>query len=452
MKKYIIFLLAIFFLTLVIPTSKKSEVDVTKFSTTELDTSVTPTPADPIDLTHIHNVGRGVYALYDPKFDCEDFIKSLKNVKNISLATLFKTFGNDFKCAQKLLQDPRTRNFEVALINESCSRSHRCGKYEFLAGNLTSIPRYSNLLQQNNAKLRKKFDKFVAPLQELLAGYLQPETECQISPGLESNVTNIHAIRHLLQWVREDFPQCKVVWNPLTIPKAKVIALIGADYIEGHGNVPPVSAPCIVNNDGTILAGNQFQSFINSYQYCKVVNIWGLVDNCGGTGSPGSFTDPRARSCDPGSMNHELSSEIVEAEKRPNPNQAPPSAVWTDKENLSLVGCVKFKKVCDEVGSAHNSGDGFLLKQSDISGRGAVILLPPTDKGISSIRMVHNGKVIDNFTQDGIFLEDGFKNREIWRSSIPSYEYPIHVVLKENNGAICRIVQDPRQRVEDCKK
>lgn len=409
------------------------------------------------------NVGRAPFAIAHNKFDCKGFISSLKDLDFIHVAWLFNTFGTKYSCLNKILADPRLVTLQTNLINEPGHRNRRLEKHEFLY-NISSPSKFDKLLKSRNPKLKAQFDKYVAPLQDLLVSRLQPQTECLINPGLESNVS-ARAGKVLVQWTREAFPFCKVVWNPLA--KAKDTQGTGANLIEQHGWSPSFSTnSCIFNNDGSdinfpgrkaasaiahekdenspknyVNSGNALQSTIEELaNQCKIAFLWVGEDNCfnyDGQGAP--WVHPTRRSCKAGPVNKYVAKEVAHAHK--NGIREPKEFVYSEAEESSFAGCSEIRKPHD--GAKKN----FLLKQSEFSDRGGVVITPTSLNGASSITVVHKGTKVDSYQRTGNYGHDG-SQRGLWRSNKSPLKYPFKVAvrIKQGNKTICYRVNNPRIR------
>lgn len=291
--------------------------------------SSSPSEPDAPDF-RITNVGRSPLALTSPSFACEDFIRSLDELQSLHIAFLYHTFGNDLTCLNRLLGDSRLESLVMHLVNEPGHRNRRLGSYEFLA-NISSPQEYDRLIRSQSPSLKQDFIAYSQGA-IAIANSIPDSTQCIISPGLESNLSN-EASRILIQWTREIFPShCRVMWNPLREREVISVGMVDADLVEAHGRNPLVSAPCTVNTDGTdisfperptfaqsgwyISSGEDLQNYILRYSaQCEIVFLWVFEDNCI---RQGSFVDPRQRDCSIGQrsgINHLLADEIVRITK-----------------------------------------------------------------------------------------------------------------------------------------
>jgi hypothetical protein len=396
----------------------------------------------------IGNVGRGVFSLMSPSFNCNEFMKSVRRLPVLHIAALYNTFGNDFRCWDRLAQDPRLQTVELNLINEPGHRNGRLGKYEFLHG-IESPAEYDRLLRSRNPRLKARFVKYVQ-LAKRKVESLPANVQCLINPGLESNVSS-QAGAVLMEWTKEQFPSCRTVWNPLSATKRKTSVIKGADLVEGHGPYPPLTTSCVANLDGTdisfperpstlkddsIESGRPLMQYVASYaSRCEVVFLWTVEDNCNFTTK---FIDPRARNCrGAGKVFHLVGREVEKAMKSIRQHSSYP---WTNSENESLNSCDIVKD------SSDGFKKGFLLKQSEFRDRGGVVLLPP---GITArgVQILSKGKVIDTYRASGKYEHDG-SDRQMVRSLTSPVTYPFHVVVKAktDRGVLCYKIDNPNER------
>jgi hypothetical protein len=413
--------------------------------------------------TKLVNVGRAPFALASPKFNCKGFVSSIKELDFLHIAWLYNTFGNDYRCLNEILSDPRLITLQTNLINEPGHRNRRLEKHEFLYG-ISSPKKYDRLLKSRNPDLKRKFEKYVSPLQDILASRLQPYTECLINPGLESNVST-RAAKVLVEWTKEAFPYCKIIWNP--IAKVGSPAGTGAELVEQHGWNPKFQThACTFNNDGSDINfpereaasaalakrnPNTIKDYLNSgaplqgaieefANQCKVIYLWTAEDNCFNHDNLlAPWLPPLKRGCKNGPVNRLVAKEVRRAHRLGV--RAPKQFVYTAKEESSFLGCSEIKNPND------GFKKGFLLKQSEFSDRGGVIITPSKFNSASQITLVHEGKVIDRYKRSGNYSHDG-SNRGLWRSQTSPLAYPLKVAVKIKQGSrtICYRVNNPRIR------
>lgn len=407
------------------------------------------------------NVGDAIFDLTSPKFSCKKYLKSRDKLDFLHIAFLYNTFGNKFDCVKTLLQDPRLMTIEINLINEPGHRNRRLESHEFLHYIRGGPAKYSRLLKSRNKDLKKRFDAYVVKAQNLLMGYQQPHTKCFINPGLESNVS-VRAGKVLVEWAREAFPQCSIVWNPL---HGKLQASrTGANLAEGHGPGPNFTGPCITNLDGTdinfpdrltcaaktyneegtknwINSGNALRSYITEYaNRCEVAFLW--------VGEYNQFNFDECKAWEPPTKRGGRKDKIFDlvgkeiAWAHSSGKVIPKDLEFTDADKQALASC-------DVVRTKWNDGEkrGRLLKQSEFSDRGGVILTSSDLSSATSIKILYRKTVVDTYRRIGTYGHDNSR-RILWRSNISPVKYPVNVViqLKVKNKNICYKIKDPQIR------
>lgn len=410
------------------------------------------------------NVGRAPFAIASERFQCKKFMRSLNKLDFLHISWVYNTWGDDYDCLKELMNDERLITLQTHLINEPSHRNKRLEPHEFLY-NIESPHVYSQLLVNRDKKLKRRFQKYVEPLQNFLYENLQPQTECLISPGLESN-TWPDAMRVLVHWTREAFPMCRVVWNPVNMSHTTV-ENTRADLLEKHTWFPQFNTKqCTFNNDGSDInfpnrksieatkheqnpntiknylnVGVPLQSALEEYaNRCEFVFLWVMEDNCYAyNDDQNPWPKPSERSCDSSNI-YRLTAKQVENVHQ-NGVKEPEKFVYSKKEKSSFSDC-------DEI---RNPNDGFkknfILKQSEFADRGGVIILPRDLTRSSSITVVHKNKIIDTYSYSGKYTSDN-SNRDFWRSQKTILQYPLKVAIKiKHQGRnICYKVNNPRIR------
>lgn len=406
------------------------------------------------------NVGFAAFNLTAPSFNCSAFVKASSDLPELHVAFLYNTFGNDFSCLNRILRDPRLKTLEVALINEPGHRNARLGPYEFLS-NEGSVFLWDEKLRRRDKRLKAKFNKYVQPLKRVLNENLQEHTSLIVNPGLESNVSD-RAGRVLIAWTREEFPNSRVVWNPLK-PSPARRKNTRADFIEGHNLSPNIAEPCIYNMDGTdvsfpdrpaigernyeegqvknwVQSGTPLFQLIEQFaNRCEVAFVWTAESN-GINERATSFVDPRKR-------NHRISidrynaifSEIRRVQSRGR--VYPTEFKYTDSDK-------HVESSCDVVRSIFEDGEkkGNLLKQSEFRDRGGVLILSNTFGFVRDVKLIKGRRVVDEFDSSGKY-KDG---RLLFRSSRSPTTYPFNTYLtfSHNNQKICYKLPNPRVRLD----
>jgi len=241
------------------------------------------------------DTGVGYYAMLHKDWPCKNSLSILPQNPHISV--LWNTFGKDTKCLSQFLSRAGGKTLQIHTVNEVCQRNKRCGDYEFLSN--LSVSDYNNKLIKRNEKLLNRLRKYHLEILSFLDRNLTPDTQCIISPGLESNLS-YPAARVLIDEATKMFsPRCQISWNPLRggpIPNT---------IHELHGENPRLSPPCIANLDGVdidfkgrpaILPQSIWQDdlkfFIKDYSKCVSPFLW--IAEFNGIGR-GGFIDPRQR-------------------------------------------------------------------------------------------------------------------------------------------------------------
>ena len=411
-------------------------------------------------ISGLTNVGYATFNLTAPGFNCDGFFEATQDLDSLHIAFLYNTFGNDFSCLKRLLADDRLETLEVALLNEPGHRNKRLGSYEFLKS-VGSVNNWNTLVQNRDPALKSRLTKYVIPLQELLAENLRPETALLINPGLESNLSDA-AGRVLVSWTRESFPSARIVWNPLRASDARR-KRAKADLIEAHGFYPNISAPCVYNMDGMDVSyktrpalgqrryqEGQTKNWINSgkpmFQLmetyanaCEVAFVWTAESN-GLDEKVGGFVDPRKRKHNISTrMYKNIFKDIISVHKF---GKIYPKTVSYSQSDMSV------ESSCNVVTSSFKDGakGGKLLKQSEFTERGGVLILPREYSNSHTANLVKGTRIIDVYNNTGSY-KDG---RVLFRSNTSPTKYPFNTYLTLNNRGqkVCFKIPNPRTRID----
>lgn len=247
------------------------------------------------------NGGMAQYGLLSPHWPCAAAIAADRDLPVLRKAVLWNTFGNDTRCLEQYLADPRLAVLEIHLVNEVCQRHGRCGAYEFLAG--MTVKEYNSKLLARDPSLVARLRDYLKAPAHFLETHRRPHTTCFISPGLESNLSKA-AAAIVMELVQRYFPACKLVWNPVGgSPHARPIP---GTIFEAHGPSPVLSPPCIANLDGVdvsfadrpalvtpAIAVAELEGYFARYARCEAAFIWIAEDN--GLMGTRTFIDPRLR-------------------------------------------------------------------------------------------------------------------------------------------------------------
>jgi len=228
--------------------------------------------------------GMSYLGMCHAKWNCEATMRTWSGKDKIVTGWLEQTFGEDCKCADRILHDKRDKVIRVHLLNSVCMRNKRCGRYEPLYGYTPASA--SRAILRGDKRLLRKYDRLLLRLKARLEKS-KGAVQCYVSPCLECDL-NERARRTLLNRAAIVLPYCSLVDNPL---RAKCIK----GYIcEKHGERPNVTRPCIVDLDGTDGRQVNLKEFAKRYRACDIRYYWEPFMNC----IKGSFVDPRSRKCD----------------------------------------------------------------------------------------------------------------------------------------------------------
>lgn len=245
--------------------------------------------------------GTAPYGLLSPHWPCAASVDADREVPVLRKAVLWNTFGNDTRCLEQYLADPRLAMLEIHLINEVCQRHGRCGEYEFLGG--MTAREYNAKLLARDQVLTERLRRYLGAPSTFVKQHLRAHTACYISPGLESNLSTA-AAANLIELVKPYFPSCRLVWNPVGgSPQARPIP---GTIFEAHGPSPALSPPCIANLDGVdvsfpdrpaLVAPSIPYSELGEYfrrsALCDATFIW--IAEYNGLMTNRTFLDPRLR-------------------------------------------------------------------------------------------------------------------------------------------------------------
>lgn len=196
--------------------------------------------------TGITNVGVAYFGIQSKFWPCNASYNALKNVKNIHISFLWKTFGTNIECLEKFIADPRLQTLQVHLTNGSALRNKVLRPYEPLRGeNVSSL---NSKLESRDKKTLKIFGREMNRANTAVLSKLDQGQACIISPILEGNLSS-KAANNLFTYLKKRKPRrCLLVYNSAGVggqlPK-------GADLMEGHGKNSIICRYCVTNLDGT---------------------------------------------------------------------------------------------------------------------------------------------------------------------------------------------------------
>lgn len=214
-------------------------------------------------------------------FPCRQVNNLYHGLERLEIGWLENTFGEDCRCIDSLLNDPRPKIIRAHLIQSPCMRNKRCGRYEALWGYTAASA--TRAAQNPKSRLRRRFAKTLEAFKRRIEG---KKLTCYVSPCLECDLYE-PARRVFANLVSAAVPNCNVVDNPY---RRKCLP---GYTCEQHGVNPKLFAPCIVDLDGIDGTLVDMQSWVARYKHCDLSYYWEPWMNC----IRGSFVDPRSRNC-----------------------------------------------------------------------------------------------------------------------------------------------------------
>jgi hypothetical protein len=227
-----------------------------------------------------HADGLSYLGMCHPTWDCK---ASLQEWRGEPLGWLENTFGERCQCVDRFLATSQPKTVRVHLINSPCMRNKRCGKYEVLYGETAASA--SRKIMRGDKRILGKFNAVLERLRQRLSK-AKGDVTCYVSPCLECDLYD-RARRRLASIVSAALPNCIIVDNPHRHE------CIRGTVCEFHGEAPRVSAPCIVDLDGTDAKDVDVNKWLAKYRYCDIRFIWTSWMNC----LSDRFIDPRKRVC-----------------------------------------------------------------------------------------------------------------------------------------------------------
>lgn len=382
------------------------------------------------------------YGIMSRDWRCKASLNAAKKSGDIRLSFLYNTFGTSFKCVKDFVASGQLKLIEIHLINETCLRNSRCGRYEYVYDK--NVQDYEREWLNPTAKVKKGFYEYSKPVADFISS-LPDGVQCVVSPGLESNLST-KAGKNLTAEAGRIFTRCRIAWNPM-----RGSPISGTVY-ESHGSTPKLSTPCIANLDGedinfpdrhselsNKIQASEIPGYLSQYDHCIAANLW--VAEFNGTCQGGPFVDPRQRTCWADKKMFERVAALAKI-TAVDPGVVPR---WDEKDKLSERGCLKFIKPKD------GNKIGFLWKESDTkktdSGKLAAIALFPDSfkQKFSTVRVFSDGKRIEDLRYVYQYTQDG-GNRQLWLSNRAPKDYPYNVVLKADTT--CFRLRNPKERID----
>lgn len=273
----------------------------------------------------IVNVGVGYYGIQSQYWPCEKSYNALKDVKNIHISFLYRSFGMNNECLYKFIDDQRTKTVEVHLTNGCSVRNRQNRPYEVLSGE--TIWSLNKKLENKDPKIYRKFKREMDRYNKDIISRMRQDQVCLISPILESNLSGKAADR-LFKYMRKIAPpQCLLVSNDMGAfggyPN-------GSDLSEGHGQNSLVCSTCVNNLDGHDIDLNYRRSKYPSDSHINESQVMGYIreransfvnflwiSEFNGRDEISSNSDPRQRKEYPSRrLFKEVAKFIIEAQKK----------------------------------------------------------------------------------------------------------------------------------------
>ena len=388
----------------------------------------------------ITNVGLAYYGIQSNNWDCDAMFKGIKDINLIHIALLYKTFGMNNKCLDRLIADPRLKSLEIHVTNGAGLRKIIRRWYEVLSGESTSS--LSKKLENNDPAILKIFKDEYDEINASILSKLRSDTACFISPILEHNLS-AKAQQNLFSFTRKHIPAgCLIVNSPMDLSTS----LNGADIFESHGYeaASATCKNCISNGDGEDINLPQRAGLVDSNIGDPRLRSWiisrrGLVlnflwirefngwDKANGSGN--TEPDPRSRNSFPDlALFQAVSEYITWAETR----YEIPAINRKDKKSFTMCDIKKPVAV----------KKGFLIKRNNTFG--TTIDFPKTFvEQFQSVTIEYRGKVIANFIFKSINA-----NKQEWISVELPYDLPYHVVIHAQtlNSSVdnCFYIKNPK--------
>lgn len=232
-----------------------------------------------------NKVGLSLIGLLSSHYDCDAVVEAFGRAP-VVFGYLERTFGSDRRCLNRLLDHPRFTAVRVHIFNGPCLRNRRCGGYEVLAGE--TVDSLNRKLAAGDAALLARMRAEMVRVRDALLPHLRAGKRYYVSGVLEHDIRDAGGARRVVQMARDVFGPhgFRVVNNPLSGASS-----VGADLREAHGDRPSISAPCIVDPDGS--AVGDFGAYADRYRSCAVVLGWNNEMNCLRDGE--AWLDPRSR-------------------------------------------------------------------------------------------------------------------------------------------------------------
>lgn len=227
--------------------------------------------------------GVSYIGLCNNTWDCDKTLTTWQG-RPITVGWLEDSFGYPCKCADKILQQDKSKTIRVHLANGPCLRNKRCERHDVFYGYTIASANRAAIIP--DSRLRKRLDILANRLKQRIE-QSRGSLTCYVSPCLECDL-NGPARKALISAVSATLPSCSIVDNPL-----RSSCLRGA-VCERHGIAPNLRIPCIADMDGTEANSLiDLVRFYNKTKQCDVRFYWSSWMNCNSE----SWKTPTSRDC-----------------------------------------------------------------------------------------------------------------------------------------------------------
>lgn len=220
------------------------------------------------DLISPHFVGLSAFSAMNESFPCDDYLKELNKSPRPIMPVLYGTFGFDWSCIDKFIQQNRSRPHavQIHLSNERCRYYERCEAGE-LEGDLDTID-YNYLLEIKTGWLLQKITARVQTIYQVLSSLMikhKANTDLFLSTGLE-DLYSQNAYNVIYETIRSSWPY-EIIRVPLQNNHHH-------DLVEYHGVSVPCNDTTFASNDGAVLSVSGSAGFAAQHRECKATILW----------------------------------------------------------------------------------------------------------------------------------------------------------------------------------
>jgi hypothetical protein len=209
------------------------------------------------------DLGFSIYSLLSPTHPCDNTLQLIRKFKPTTIQFLTFDFGKSTKCLDKIATKHPDLQLVAILSNESCRRSHRCGKGSFLPQ--YSVAKYDRTLRLRPSRIMPELRKRLSAINALGRNFIKPVI---VGVGLEDNLSAT-ATLGLLNAIREtriSLNLDRIAYDAIQNPENCICldehpSLICECHNPWLWETIAISSPagCIINPDGWIFNGGQFK-------------------------------------------------------------------------------------------------------------------------------------------------------------------------------------------------